>query len=168
MWWDFLADWRLWAMLPVIAVISWLMANYYMRKVFTRVAYHRKGNTVEILQCLEREGRVTFQTVTDPLTKKREEITVTKQGLPEIQVAGLKTFKLYHAVEGFGLTVDIRDVVEDKPDKSGSVVHTALSAMATAFELMARTVAKSKGDYLIIIGVGVLCFFLGFGWGKVL
>lgn len=164
---DIFSDWRLWMMIPVIAIMSYLMAQYYMRKVFVRVVYHRRGSTVDIMQCLEREDRITFKTVQDPVTRKKEEITVVKKANPEVQVAGLKTYKLYHVVEGFGETVEIRDIKKDSTS-SGIPISTAFSAMGVAFDLMSRTASKGKSEWLIPVAIGLLCFFLGFGWGKAL
>ena len=150
-----------------MAVFSYLLAQYYQRKVFPRVEYHRTGPNAETYPCVEVGNRVMFKTGGGLRLfggkRKPDIITAVMKAFPEIKVFGFKTIRLHHVIEGFNETVDIRSIKQDNP-MGGGAIATSEAVMATAFENMCKSIPTGKKEWMMTI-MGVL---VGFGWGLLL
>lgn len=150
-----------------VAVFSYLLAQYFQRKVFARVEYHRRGMSAETYQCVEVGNRVLFQTggsfsLFRP-TKERTLVNAVLTVPPEIKVFGFKTIRLHHVIEGYGETVDIRELKTQNPMHAGATA-TSEAVMSTAFEEMAKSVPRGKSDMMIRL----VFLLVGLGWGLLL
>jgi len=155
---------HLWWIAILIAVFSYMLAQYYQRKVFPRVEYHRTGPNAETYPCVEVGNRVMFNTGGGfSLFQKKQKSMVTAviRAAPEIKVFGFKTIRLHHVIEGLNETVDIRYLKEMPETFAGGALAVSEGVMATAFENMAKSIPKGRTEWMIAIMAG----FLGFGWG---
>lgn len=152
------------------AIFSYLLAQWYQRKVFPRVEFHRGGPNAETYQCVEVGNRVMFNVGgTFSLfrgTKEKQLVVAIIMAHPEVKVFGFKTVRLHHVIEGFNQTVDIRDVIRKNPELAMGAGALAVSegVMATGFEAMAKSVPKTKMDFFM----NLIFIALGFGWGLLL
>jgi hypothetical protein len=150
-----------------MAIFSYLLAQYYQRKVFPRVEYHRLGPNSETYHCVEVGNRVMFRTggAGMSLFKKAPKslITAIIKTQPEVKVFGFRTIRLHHVLEGFNQTVDIRDLVRKNiiDPLGGGALATSEAVMATSFEAMSKSIPKTKMDFMM----NILMIALGFGWG---
>lgn len=161
--WSLLAPFIGWIVIGA-AAFSYLIAQYYQRRVFPRVEYHRKGPNSETYSCLEVGNRVVFTPGSSFSLfgghKKKESVNAVMQAKPEIKIFGFKTIRLHHVIEGFNETVDIRDLKARNP-LTGGALATSEAVMGIAFEQMAKSVPKSKGEWLMMVVAGLM----GLGWG---
>jgi hypothetical protein len=152
----------------MVAVFSYILTQHYQRKIFSKVEYHRKGPNAETYPCVEIGNRIAFtpgggESKLFGSKRKEQRLTVVNRAKPEIKVFGFKTIRLHHVIEGWGETVDIRDLKEKTPSGAGTIA-TSEAVMSTAFENMQKAIPKSKGDWmmwLIFAGMGV-------AWGIVI
>lgn len=162
-----IAPYIIWIVIAV-AVFSYLLAQYYQRKVFPRVEYHRTGPNSETYQCVEVGNRVMFTTGSTGMSlfggmKKKTLVTAIMQAQPEIKIFGFKTIRLHHVIEGFNETVDIRSIKRTNP-MTGGALAVAEGVMATSFEAMQRSIPKGKGDWMMHL----IFMALGVGWGLII
>lgn len=153
-------------MIIAIAAFSYLLAQYFQRKIFPRVEYHRKGPNAETYPCVELGNRVMFETGGGFRLfggKKKDQIAAVLRARPEIKVFGFKTIRLHHVIEGFNETVDIRDIKTQNP-MGGGALAVSEAVMATAYEQMAKSIPKGKGDVMI----NVVMVLVGLGWGLLI
>lgn len=150
------------------AAFAYLMAQYYQRKIFPRVEYHRKGPNAETYQCVELGNRVMFTTGGGfrlfGAKRASETIAAVIMAHPEIKVFGFKTIRLHHVVEGFNQTIDVRDVIEKINPIGGGAVSVCEAVMATSFENMAKSIPKGRTEWMMMAIIG----FMGFGWGMLI
>lgn len=150
-----------------VAIFSYLLAQYFQRKVFPRVEFHRKGMSAETYPCVEVGNRVMFQTggsfsIFRP-TAKRTLVNAVMMVPPEIKVFGFRTVRLHHVLEGHGETVDIRELRMANPMHAGATA-TSEAVMATSFEEMSKSVPRSKSDMMIHL----VFLMVGLGWGLLI
>lgn len=150
-----------------VAIFSYLLAQYFQRRVFPRVEFHRKGMNAETYPCVEVGNRVMFQTggTFSPFrgTKEKTLVTAVLMVPPEIKVFGFRTIRLHHVIEGYGETVDIRELKLQNPMRAGAIAVSE-AIMATSFEDMAKSIPKSKGDMMMHL----VFLFVGLGWGLLM
>lgn len=160
---------QLWWIAISVVVFSYLLAQYYMRKVFVRAEYHRKGPSSETYPCVEVGNRVMFKTGgkfklfgQSPQTL----VTATIMAKPEVKVFGFKTLRLHHVIEGFNQTVDIRDLMTSGKVSplGGGFMAASEAAFATAMEGLQKSIPKGKGEWVMTI-MGIA---MGFGVGLAL
>lgn len=152
------------------AIFSYLLAQWFQRKVFPRAEYHRSGPNAETYPCVEVGNRVLFN-VGGAFslfrgTREKQLVTAIIMAWPEVKVFGFRTVRLHHVIEGFNQTVDIRDVIRKNPGLAMGAGSLAVSegVMATSFDAMAKSVPKTKMDFFM----NIIFIMLGFGWGLLL
>jgi len=171
--WDFLFSPNMlmfyFAFMIVMAVVAYLIAVYCMRKVFPRVEYHRKGVVSETHPCMEKGNRVTFTPSGSKFRivggTKPETLTAIIAAKPELKVFGFKNIRLHHVIEGFGFTVDIRDLkMNPETAAMGMPVGTSMAVADHFFEAMGKSWPKGKIEWLMTL----MAIFMGIGMGFML
>lgn len=163
---------QLWWIAISVVVFAYLLAQHYMRKVFVRVEYHRKGLSSETHSCVEVGNRVMFKTGGKfALFGKSPQsmVTATVMAKPEIKVFGFKTLRLHHVLEGYNQTVNIRDLLLKSGISAigGGYMAASEAAFSTAMEGLQKSIPKGKGEWIMTIMGIMMGLGIGFALGIV-
>jgi len=160
------------------AVVSWIVAQQIMRKISTLVAYHKKGNVAEIYGATEKGSLVEFLPKKGVLFARRDPldiVTAKIEAEPEIQVTGLRTFRVHHIIEGYNKSVNVRQIPRLIAEMfllrtgammggEGTSVSTSLATMQQAFTTMGQSFPKTRAEYF----TNLVYATAGLGWGIVI